>query len=498
MSETTHRAIDVRRQHRMSFGETWTLCIHGVKHRLLRSMLTLAVVVLAVAFFMFLLSESMFQRSVGRGVAAEDAAARAAQTHLSRVVERANDLVSVRRLAAAWDATDEPALAEAAAVSGLAPDEIRFLAETAARETVYTEWLAGLPIGKRLVLVGKNLGRPAFAAMLADEEEFFLQLSRMVDIRVPGERKADSLREFLGGFRDYEKRLAAFTAAWNAAVDKARAATDKAAGGRSDYERWIPDAPEADTEAWRTAVAALGFRFEPADLSTMRSQFRDINLADDVMDTLSGAEFRAEWAKKFRETTTTTAEEKLRQLGDPRARELLAGSFDGPQLDAVVARHAREARLAVLRERLAPVFSSKPDLLGLTNRQLFLLAISFLVCMVGIANAMLMSITERYREIATMKCLGATDGYILSQFMMEAALQGFFGGLVGVLVGFVISTVRCALLYGSHLWAYFPGADIAVCSLFSLVVGVLLAALASIQPSWAASRMAPMEAMRVE
>ena len=54
------REIDVRRQHRMSLRETWTLCIRGVKHRLFRSALTLAVVVLAVAFFMFLLCDSNF------------------------------------------------------------------------------------------------------------------------------------------------------------------------------------------------------------------------------------------------------------------------------------------------------------------------------------------------------------------------------------------------------------------------------------------------------
>ena len=135
---------------------------------------------------------------------------------------------------------------------------------------------------------------------------------------------------------------------------------------------------------------------------------------------------------------------------------------------------------------------------GLTGRQIFLLCISFLVCRVGIANAMLMAITERFREIATMKCLGATDGYILSQFMLEAALQGFFGGLLGAVVGFVIATARSGLAYGAHLWRYFPAGEVALCFVFSLAAGVLLSALASMQPSWSASRMAPMEAMRVE
>ena len=99
-SSTAIRTIDVRKQHVMSFRETWHLCIQGVKHRLFRSALTLAVVVLAVAFFMFLLSESMFERSVARGVTAEDAAARASQVALTKMLSPASDAISVERLAA--------------------------------------------------------------------------------------------------------------------------------------------------------------------------------------------------------------------------------------------------------------------------------------------------------------------------------------------------------------------------------------------------------------
>ena len=138
------------------------------------------------------------------------------------------------------------------------------------------------------------------------------------------------------------------------------------------------------------------------------------------------------------------------------------------------------------------------DIHVLSPLQFFLLAISFLVCMVGITNAMLMSITERFREIATMKCLGATDTYILMQFMMEAAMQGFVGGILGVVIGFVIAALRSWTNFNFYLFEYWPGGDMAVCSLVSLLAGVLLAMLASIVPSWIASRMAPMDAMRVE
>ena len=118
--------------------------------------------------------------------------------------------------------------------------------------------------------------------------------------------------------------------------------------------------------------------------------------------------------------------------------------------------------------------------------------------MVGIANAMLMSITERFREIATMKCLGATDRYILTQFMMEAGLQGVCGGVFGVALGFVIAFLRDWLVLGAEMFANWPVLPLAACALVSLAAGVFLAVFASVQPSWSASRMAPMEAMRVE
>ena len=491
------REIDVRKQHRMSLRETWTLCIRGVKHRLFRSALTLAVVVLAVAFFMFLLCDSMYQRAVGKGVDAEIASSRAAQIQLTRLLTPATATSAMRHLAAAEKAGDEAALAEAVSVTGLPPEEIAALAGLAAKERLYTDWFAKMPVGRRLILVKRDLGRDALRRVLAEPDAFFRQLAIMVDLRVPGPRKADGLREFLAVFPDYVSRMDAFLDRWNAKVAEAGRLTSArlAAAGNPPETRWIPGAPEADTEAWRASVAALG---SPADLATMRSQLRDANDEADLSDRLADAAFRDAWKVKFREATDSTAEEKMGRLGDKRARELLADAFPGARLDELAANHAAKNRLSKLERALAASLGDDSALLGLSGRQLFLLAISFLVCMVGIANAMLMSITERYREIATMKCLGATDSYILSQFMMEAALQGFFGGLVGVVLGFAISTVRSALAFGGHLWAYFPAGDVALCALFSLAAGVLLAALASIQPSWSASRMAPMEAMRVE
>ena len=182
--QKTVRTIDVRKQHVMSFRETWHLCIQGVKHRLFRSALTLAVVVLAVAFFMFLLSESMFERAVARGVTGEDAAARASQVRLTKMLSPASDAISVERLAslgarldAAKDGGGGDDAAEFVAATGIPAERVEALAATAARERVYAEWLDELPVGKRIVLVGKRTGRAAFRHMIGNRDELHRQLA---------------------------------------------------------------------------------------------------------------------------------------------------------------------------------------------------------------------------------------------------------------------------------------------------------------------------------
>ncbi|MGI5869818.1 MAG: ABC transporter permease [Kiritimatiellia bacterium] len=481
----------------MSPAETFRLCIKGVRHRLLRSMLTLAVVVLAVAFFMFLLAESMFQRATAQGVLAETKHERLSQHRLTRFLSPATEAVAVRRLADAWKAQDVDQLDEFAAVVELPREQIDSLAAESLREVEYAAWLAGIPAGKRTVLIHKTSGRDAFAFIIADLDGFRSRLKPMVDIKVPDGLEA--FEGFLSRLPSHQQATAAFTAAWNAKVEKAAAAlvAAKAGSDQSDAD-WIIDAPEEATERWRAELVALGFDFDSDALVLMRQQLRATRECADVHRTLNSREIREAWMREYRENTPSTAEQKIPKLTEARAVKLFEGIYDADLLKRVAEKTLYEQKLMKLERRLALAMASEGGFLGLDGRQVFLLAISFMVCMVGIANAMLMSITERFREIATMKCLGATDSYILMQFMMEAGMQGFFGGLLGVVIGFVIATTRGFMAMGSHLAVYWPWGDLAICSVVSLLAGVLLAMLASIQPSWSASRMAPMEAMRVE
>ena len=67
-----------------------------------------------------------------------------------------------------------------------------------------------------------------------------------------------------------------------------------------------------------------------------------------------------------------------------------------------------------------------------------------------------------------------------------------------LLIGFLIAVAKSALGMGRYVFACWPGLALTACGAYSIAAGVLLAVLASFYRSWAASRMAPMEAMRVD
>jgi ABC-type antimicrobial peptide transport system permease subunit len=130
---------------------------------------------------------------------------------------------------------------------------------------------------------------------------------------------------------------------------------------------------------------------------------------------------------------------------------------------------------------------------------------AMLTCAVGIANAMLMSVTERYREIATMKCLGAQDALVVKLFLLESGVQGVFGAVVGLPLGFLVAIVAALGLYGQYGWDYFPWTQAVViwgmapiAATVSLITGLILAVAGAVGPAIMAARMKPVDALRVE
>ena len=130
------------------------------------------------------------------------------------------------------------------------------------------------------------------------------------------------------------------------------------------------------------------------------------------------------------------------------------------------------------------------------SKQTWLISLSLLVCVVGIANAMLMSVTERFREIGTMKCLGALDTFIVKLFLLESTFQGLAGTSAGVVIGFALTLGLALLDYGGYTLAYFPLGGIVESAGYALVVGTLLSLVGAMLPAYRAAKMEPVEAMR--
>lgn len=135
---------------------------------------------------------------------------------------------------------------------------------------------------------------------------------------------------------------------------------------------------------------------------------------------------------------------------------------------------------------------------GLSAKEKWLVVLSLLVCVVGIVNAMLMSVAERVREIGTMKCLGALDGFIIKLFLLESSFQGICGTIFGIILGFVLTFIRSLIAYRLYAIIYFPWVGIIESALLSLAIGTILSVFAAIWPAYSAARMQPVDAMRVE
>tara|TARA_B100000686_G_C16746579_1_gene949795 strand:- start:96 stop:800 length:705 start_codon:yes stop_codon:yes gene_type:complete len=130
------------------------------------------------------------------------------------------------------------------------------------------------------------------------------------------------------------------------------------------------------------------------------------------------------------------------------------------------------------------------------SKQTWLISLSLLVCVVGIANAMLMSVTERFREIGTMKCLGALDSFIIKLFLLESTFQGAAGTIVGILIGLILTLLLAFFDYGSFIFTYFPTVDIVRSAVASIIAGTLLSLIGAMLPAYKAAKMEPVEAMR--
>lgn len=119
----------------------------------------------------------------------------------------------------------------------------------------------------------------------------------------------------------------------------------------------------------------------------------------------------------------------------------------------------------------------------------FVAAISLLVGGIGVMNIMLVSVTERTREIGIRKALGARTASIMLQFLAESAIITLLGGVIGIILGVVGANLVCGLM---GFTAQVTAVTILITTLFSTGVGLFF----GIYPARKAAKMSPIEALR--
>lgn len=125
----------------------------------------------------------------------------------------------------------------------------------------------------------------------------------------------------------------------------------------------------------------------------------------------------------------------------------------------------------------------------------FVAGISLLVGGIGVMNIMLVSVTERTREIGIRKSLGAKTSSIMMQFLAEAAILTVIGGGIGIVLGVIGGYVICSIISSNMGMSITPGislSTIMAATLFSCAVGVFF----GIYPAKKAAKLSPIEALR--
>jgi putative ABC transport system permease protein len=122
--------------------------------------------------------------------------------------------------------------------------------------------------------------------------------------------------------------------------------------------------------------------------------------------------------------------------------------------------------------------------------------VSLIVGGIGIANTMIMNVVERTQEIGIMKATGATNSQVMRIFLFESGVFGFFGGMIGVLIGYIISTIINELAENYLGPGVLTTAVTPSLAFYAISFAILAGVISGLYPAYKAVKLDPVEALR--
>lgn len=488
------KVIDVQPQPLLGFKRTLGIALSGVKYRLFRALVTVAVISVAMAFLMNILAESLIKKTVAENAQGQISDMRRIDRWIARlsIPQTAGEIITQ-----AAGGLDDSGRANIQSVGKLTEAEVNDLAALSVEASAYLAFFGDLDYGRRRVLVGSAESTAIFDRLQdpSARESLFARLADMKTLRLPATQA--EFETFLGRWPSLRSL-----------IDRLRNGQAQAIAGIQSQlaGRSVMDALR-DTEGnFGNTIRQSGFSLNGSEAEIIAAQVGDIADKTLIEDAINKTEVRQAVSARLDilpgDVTPSIVWSELadQQTADWFLGQMAAAGYSVSNWNAerVMTLADQRARAFLLKQAELATTGTGGGLMGIGQRMTWLALVSMLVCAVGIANAMLMSVTERFREIATLKCLGALDGFIMTVFLIEASILGLVGGIAGTIIGLVISLLRMLGMFKGLMIESIPASALLYASLLSIGIGIVLAAVSAVYPSLRAARLAPMEAMRIE